>query len=67
MVIEDRELIGDGSGSEFSIPNIPLGIFFENKIQNNIADYGDTTWLVISEILRFLIRNYSFLESISLF
>ena len=46
MVIIDKELIGEGSENEFKYPNIPLGIYLEKEIQKNVAEYGDTTWMV---------------------
>lgn len=48
MVVVNQKLIGDESESKFSVPNIPVGIFFENEVNKNIAEYGNSTWLVFS-------------------
>lgn len=46
MVVIDKELIGEGSEKEFQYPNVPLGIFLENQIRENIERFGDSTWMV---------------------
>lgn len=46
MTIVDKELIGEGSEVELQIPNVPLGIFIENAIQENVQQHGDARWLV---------------------
>jgi len=47
MPIVDDVLIGDGSeGGEFPHSPLPLGVYFETVISNNIKSRGDGPWMV---------------------
>ena len=46
MPIVDKELIGEGSSGEFEIPDVPLGVFIDESIRNNVAAHGKAKWLV---------------------
>ena len=45
MPIIDNELIGEGSG-ETSDLSVPISELFEQTIQKNIEQYGDSVWMV---------------------
>ena len=47
MSIINDELVGEGaSDGKFSYPNESLGKAIERTVQENIAFYGDATWMV---------------------
>lgn len=46
MPILDNELIGEGTSGEFQIPSVPLGIFIETSIRQNVEANGTSKWLV---------------------
>jgi len=47
MSIIKGELVGEGaSDGKFSYPNESLGKAIEKTVQENIALYGDATWMV---------------------
>lgn len=52
MVVIDKEVIGDGSEMGYSQPDIPIGLFVENKIRETIAKNGDATWMVSFKFLK---------------
>lgn len=46
MTIIDQEVVGETSSVSDEVPACPLGIFLENSFRQNIAENGDSRWLV---------------------
>lgn len=59
MALVNNELVGEESSIPYQGPNVPIGIFLEQRFQENITTYGDAKWLVIdhSENLNYFCLN----------
>ncbi len=46
MTIIEKEIVGTGVSTGLDIPNVPLGIFIEDIIKENVKEHGDANYLV---------------------
>lgn len=60
MPIIDQEVVGETSSVSEQVPDCPLGIFLENVFRKNIAENGDSPWLVSFSSSQRLSWNWSY-------
>lgn len=51
MPIIDKEVIGEASGKSNEPLILPISELFEQRIQRNIDQYGDSVWMVWHKLI----------------